>query len=52
MKGGEKQMTTWVVETVAAVTSLLAVALEPPIVYFLGLGLIGGVIGIVKRIKG
>jgi len=44
-------MTTWVTEVVTGVTSLLSVALDPPIVYFIGLALIGGVIGIAKRLK-
>lgn len=44
-------MTTWVTEVVAGVTSLLAVALDPPIVYFIGLSLIAGVIGIAKGLK-
>jgi hypothetical protein len=44
-------MTTWVTEAVTAVTAILPMALQPPISYFLGLGLIVGVIGLVKKFK-
>lgn len=37
---------------VSPLMSVVGVALEPPMIYFIGLALIGGVIMIVKRIKG
>lgn len=43
-------MFTWVSDVVGGVTSLVGVVTTAPFSYFIGLGLLGGAIALVKRV--
>lgn len=43
-------MFTWVTDVVDGITSLVGVVTTAPFSYFIGLALLGGAIGLVKRV--